>query len=103
MGAALNFFTQYKQDGNDLLIIDDKKMDFLLGQEENQQAWFEKKEEEALSKFKNEQFARHVMLTALWDCCGLVYAELGSDAHIEKQNVTQDTYFDTSMYVRNAI
>ncbi len=34
---------------------------------------------------------------AFWQCCGLMYAEFGCDAHKEKQNATQDTYFDTLM------
>ncbi len=42
-----------------------------------------KKEEEVPRKFKNAWSARQ-MLRALWDCCGLVYAEFGPDAHKEK-------------------
>ncbi len=41
-------------------------------------------------------------ITGFWDCCGLVYPEFGPDAQ-EKQNVTQDTYLDTLMHLRNAI
>ncbi len=45
MGAALNFFTQYEQDRNDLLeqIIPTMKIGSIFTtQKENQQAWFEK-------------------------------------------------------------
>ncbi len=54
-------------------------------------------------KFQNVPSARQVMLTAFWDCCGLVYTEFGPDAHKEKQNVTQDTNFNTLIHLRNVI
>ncbi len=63
----------------------------------------EKKEEEAPRKFKNEKSAGEVMLTILWDCHSLVYTKFLCDARKEKQNVTQDTYFDTIMYSSNVI
>ncbi len=43
------------------------------------------------------------MLTAFRDCCGLMYAEVGLDARKEKQDVTQDSYFNTLMCLRNVI
>ncbi len=65
----------------------------LINQKENQWTCF-KKEEEVSRKFKNEQSTREVVLIVFWDCCGLVYSELGPDTHKEKWNVTQDSYFD---------
>ncbi len=53
-------------------------------QKENQQAWLREKKEEALRKFKDEWPAREMILTAFWDCPGLVYAEFGPDACKEK-------------------
>ncbi len=44
---------------------------------------------------------RQVTLTSLWDCHGLLNTEFGPDACKEKQHVTQDTYFNTLMYLRN--
>ncbi len=64
---------------------------------------WEKTEEEALRKFKNEWSTRQVMLTAFWDCCGFVYTEFSPDAHKKKQNVTQDPYFDILMHLKNAM
>ncbi len=43
------------------------------------------------------------MLTAFWDCHGLAYAEFGPYACKEKRNVTQDTYFDNLMHLRNVM
>ncbi len=40
---------------------------------------------------------------AFWECHSLVYDEFGPDASKEKRNVTQNTYFDTTMHLRNAI
>ncbi len=35
-------------------------------------------------KLETECSARQVMLTAFWECCGVMYAEFGPDAHKEK-------------------
>ncbi len=35
------------------------------------------------------------MLTAFWDCHGVVYTEFGPNACKEEQNIAQDTCFDT--------
>ncbi len=43
------------------------------------------------------------MLMTFWNCRERVYAEFGPDACKGKQNVTQNTYFDTLMHLRNAI
>ncbi len=34
---------------------------------------------------------------------GLMYTEFGHDAHKEKWNVTQETYFDTLIHLKNMI
>ncbi len=47
-------------------------MDSFLRAGKNINKYGLKKKEEVLRKFKNE---RSVMLTAVWDCCGLVYTE----------------------------
>ncbi len=40
---------------------------------------------------------------AFQDCCSETYTDFGPDAHKQKQNVTQDMYFDTYMHLRNVI
>ncbi len=64
-------------------------------QKENQQAYFERKVEEAPRNFNNDRSVVKVMLTAFWDSHSLLYMEFGPDACKEKQNVKQETYFDT--------
>ncbi len=102
MGVALTFLTQYKEDGNDLLeqiITSDHSWIYFyhLERKSTSMVWI-KKEEEMPKRFKNEQSTRQVMLTAFWNCHGLVYTEFSPDAHKEKQNITQDTYFDILMH-----
>ncbi len=41
------------------------------------------KKEEEPRKFNNKRSTRQVMLTAFSDCCNLVYAEFGRNAHEE--------------------
>ncbi len=43
------------------------------------------------------------MLTAFWDGRSLVHAEFGADAYKKKRNVTQGSYLDTLMHLRNTI
>ncbi len=52
------------------------------------------KTEEVPRKSKNERSARQMMLMAFWDNPSLVYTEFGPDTYKEKQNVTQDMYFN---------
>ncbi len=104
--VALDFLTQYKLDGNDLLeqiITVNESWIHFYQPKKNQWAWFGKKEKEAQRKFKNEWSIGKMMLMAFSDCCSLVYTEFGSDALKEQQNVTQDTYFNTLIRLRNVI
>ncbi len=55
---------------------------------------WKKIKEDLPKKFKKEWSTRQVMLTAFWDCHSLAYVKFGPDAHKEKQNVPQHTYFD---------
>ncbi len=106
MGATLNFLTQYEKDGNDSLewiIIGDENWIHFYEPERKSASMVWKKEEGTLRKLKNEQSTRQVMLTALWDFCGLAYAEFGPDAHKDKQNISQYTYFNTFMQLRSVI
>ncbi len=61
------------------------------------------KKKEVPRKFKNEWFVRQLKLTAFCDCCGLVYIKFGLDGSKEKRNITLDTYFDTSIHLKNAM
>ncbi len=88
-GAALNFLTQYKEDGDDLLeqiITGDESWIYFYKPERKSAntVWGEGGKEEAPRKFKNEQSAKQVMLTAFWDYQYLVYAEFSSKARREK-------------------
>ncbi len=51
---------------------------------ETQRVWFEKKEEEAPRKFKNEHSTGQMMLTGFWDRHALVFTEFGPDTPKEK-------------------
>ncbi len=84
MGVALNHLTQYEKGGNDLhrrIIMSNKNgIHFYKLKKKSGSIFWEKNEKEALSKFKNGRSARQV-ITAFWDCCGLMYAEFGPEAH----------------------
>ncbi len=90
-GVALNFLTQYKADGNDLLewiVTSDESWIHFYEPERKSACMVWKKRGRSAEKIQEWRSARQVMLTAFWDCHGLVYAEFGPDACKEKRNVT---------------
>ncbi len=106
MGAALNFPSQYEENGNDLLkeaITSYESWIHFYSERKSVSMFWGKKEGEASRKFKNERSTRQVILIAFWNCHGLVYAKFDPGPHKEKQNVSQGTYFDTLMHLRNSI
>ncbi len=105
MRAALNFLTQYEEDGIDLLgwVITGDESGIHFYEPERKSLSMVCGKLEVPRKFKNEWSARQVILTAFWDCCGFVYTEFGPDACKGKRDFTQDIYFDTLMHLRNAI
>ncbi len=84
--------------GNELLeqIItsDESRIHFHEPERKSTSMAWKNKEEEVPRKFKNEQFTKHVMFMAFWDCCALLCTEFGLNTHKEMWNVNQDMYFD---------
>ncbi len=76
---------------------------FLWAKKKINKNGLEEKEEKASRKFKNEQSTGQVMLMIFYDWRSLMYAELAPDASKEKQNVTQDTYFNNAFEERDTV
>ncbi len=105
MGVTHDFLTQYEEDGNGLLerIITSNENEIHFYEPERKSASVISKKRESLAEKNQKWVVRWVILTAFWGCHNFVYAEFGPNAHKEKQNVTQDTYFDSLKHLKNAI
>ncbi len=102
-GCALKFLTMYWEEGDALFdrIITGNEMwvHYWMPESTVASMQWKHKDKKALKKFKKTASTGKVMATVFWDWQEVLLVEYLP----RKQNVTQETYFDTILHLRNAI
>ena len=103
MGAALQLLTLYNEEGEaffDRVVTGDETwVHYWTPETKEASKQWKTRDEPTPVKFKEQPSAGKVMATVFWDRQGVLLVEYLAD----RSTLTQDTYFDTLMKLRDAI